>query len=70
MKQEPRGGGGYMYTDDEELRLIHRHLKYEGHSGSSFAWTMRTMQLLARHGEKGFVQESLDLVKKISLKRS
>lgn len=57
MKQEPRGGGGYMYTDDEELRLVNRHLEYIGHSGTSFAWTMRTMQLLARLGEKDFVQQ-------------
>ena len=59
MKQEPRGGGGYMYTDDEELRLIHRHLEYDGHSGSSFAWAMRTMQQIAKLGEETFIKECL-----------
>ena len=58
MKKEP-SGEGYMYTDDEELRLIHRHLEYDGHSGASFAWAMRTMQNIARLGEEGFIQASL-----------
>jgi hypothetical protein len=63
MKGEPRGGGGYMFTDDEELRLIHRHLEYDGHSGASFAWAMRTMQNIARLGEEGFIQACLSLPK-------
>ena len=56
MKQEP-SGGGYTYTDDEELRSINRYIEYTGHSGSSFSWAMRTMQLLARKGETVFIQE-------------
>ena len=63
MKQEPGGGGGYMFTHDEELRLIHRNLEYDGHSGASFAWCMRTMQNIARLGEEGFIQECLALPK-------
>ena len=62
MKQEP-SGEGYMYTDDEELRLIHRHLEYDGHSGASFAWTMRTMQQIAKLGEEAFIKECLALPK-------
>lgn len=62
MKKEP-SGEGYMYTDDEELRLIHRHLEYDGHSGASFAWAMRTMQNIARLGEEGFIQACLALPK-------
>lgn len=58
MKQEPRGGS-YMYTDDEELRVINRNLEYNGHSGSSFGWTMRTMQQIARLGEEAFIKECL-----------
>jgi len=65
MKQEPGGGEGYMYTDDEELRLIHRHLEYDGHSGASFAWTMRTMQNIARLGEEGFIEKCLALAKNV-----
>jgi hypothetical protein len=59
MKKEPVGG--YMFTDDEELRLIHRNLEYDGHSGASFAWTMRTMQNIARLGEETFTKECLTL---------
>jgi hypothetical protein len=67
MKKGP--SGGYMFTDDEELRLIHRHLEYDGHSGSSFAWTMRTMQTLARKGEEKFIEECLTLLENVG-KRS
>jgi hypothetical protein len=56
MKGEPGGGGGYTFTDDEELRSINRYIEYTGHSGGSFSWVMRTMQLLARKGEKDFIQ--------------
>jgi hypothetical protein len=59
MKGEPRGG--YTFTDDEELRIINRHLEYTGHSGFSFGWTMRTMQNIARLGEEKFIEECLTL---------
>jgi hypothetical protein len=29
-------------------------LGYDGHSGASFGWTMRTMQYIANHGEKKY----------------
>lgn len=56
MKGEPTDGKGFIYTDDHELRLINRNIEYTGHSGFSFGWTLRTMQLLARLGEDGFIQ--------------
>lgn len=59
MKKEPVGG--YTFTDDEELRLINRHLEYQGHSGFSFGWTMRTMQQIAKLGEEKFIKECLAL---------
>lgn len=49
MKLEP-GEGGYMYGDDDQLREIYKHIKYDGHSGSSMGWTMRVMQQLAQLG--------------------
>ena len=64
MKKEPTGKG-YMFSDDEELRLINRHLEYQGHSGSSFAWTMRTMQQIARLGEEKFIEECLTLLENV-----
>jgi hypothetical protein len=50
MKEEPRDGGGYMFSDDAELKAIYKNIKYDGHSGSSMGWTMRQMQQLARLG--------------------
>lgn len=49
MKTDP-GEGGYMFGDSPELREIYKNIKYDGHSGSSMGWTMRTMQILARKG--------------------
>lgn len=66
MKGEPRGGGGYTFTDDEELRSINRNLQYDGHSGFSFGWTMRTMQQIAQLGEEKFIKECLALSKNVS----
>ena len=59
MKKDPTGG--YMFTDDEQLRIINRNLEYQGHSGSSFGWTMRTMQQIAKLGEEKFIKECLAL---------
>jgi hypothetical protein len=63
MKKEPVGG--YTFTDDEELRLINRNLEYQGHSGFSFGWTMRTMQQIARLGEEKFIEECLTLMENV-----
>jgi len=49
MKTEP-GSGGYMFSYDNQLKEINQHIEYNGHSGASFGWTMRQMQLLARLG--------------------
>jgi hypothetical protein len=65
MKQEPSGGAGYTFTDDEELRAINRHLEYNGHTGFSFGWTMRTMQQIAQLGEEKFIQACLSLPKNV-----
>ena len=37
-------------ANGEEMNAIMRHIKYDGHSGTSFAITMREMQLLATLG--------------------
>jgi hypothetical protein len=49
MKDEP-GTGGYSMSDGDEMRAILKHMKYDGHSGTSLAMTMRQMQLLASLG--------------------
>lgn len=51
----PPDGTGYMFSDHPNLTKINAALKYEGHSGSSYAWTMRTMQRVAHLGWTTFV---------------
>jgi hypothetical protein len=32
-------------------------LGYDGHSGSSFGWTMRSMEFLAKNGKEEFLKQ-------------
>ena len=44
------GKDGFMFSTDKELVHLNKFLKYDGHSGSSYGWTMRQMEALAKHG--------------------
>lgn len=46
--------GHFMYCDLPELQTIAFYMNYPGHSGPSFAWTMRQMQFIARNGLSAF----------------
>lgn len=50
MAEDP-GEGGFMLTTREAYKAIQAHmeLRYE-HSGSSYGWTMRQIQFIARNG--------------------
>jgi hypothetical protein len=54
MKEDP-GLGGFMYTTNESYRVIHKHMDYRGHSGSSYGWTMRQLQFIAASGWDAYV---------------
>ena len=55
MKTEP-GPGGYMFSpSNKSIQAISNNIKYDGHSGASFALTMRAMQYLAIHGWDTYV---------------
>lgn len=54
MKEDP-GDGGFMYSDHEFIKKISSAMEYDGHSGSSFGWTMRIMQRLALDGWDTFL---------------
>jgi hypothetical protein len=55
MKTDP-GPGGYMFSpSNESIKAISAKIKYYGHSGASFALTMRSMQYLAIHGWDNYV---------------
>ena len=40
---------GFMFTDSPFIGKISANLKYTGHSGSSFGWTMRQVEYLAKN---------------------
>lgn len=45
---EPDVEKGFYLTSDPNLEKIRESMKYDGHSGSSYAWTMRIMELIAK----------------------
>jgi hypothetical protein len=53
---------GFMFSDDPQIDIISKkmvELGYDGHSGSSFAITMRVMQYIAKYGEQKFKEDYL-----------
>lgn len=53
MKEDP-GTGGYTFSTNPAYAKI--DLQYDGHTGSSYGWTMRAMQFLAKNGWSVFYQ--------------
>ena len=56
VERDP-GEGGFMFSSSLIAVEIQKNMKYEGHSGASYGWTMRKMQHLARIGWEAFVKE-------------
>lgn len=46
----PEDGKGFMFSEHPNLTRINNAMKYGGHSGSSYGWTMRNMEYIAKHG--------------------
>jgi hypothetical protein len=46
----PEDGKGFMFSEHPNLDRINNAMKYGGHSGSSYGWTMRNMEYIAKHG--------------------
>lgn len=46
----PHPNEGFMLTHHPNLTYISMGLGYSGHSGRSWDWTMRTMELIAKKG--------------------
>lgn len=44
----PQERKGFMFSRHPNLDRINDAMKYGGHSGSSYAWTMRTMENIAK----------------------
>ena len=50
------GEGGFMYSESasKNLKEVTRRIKY-AHSGSSYGWTMRQMQYIAKYGWENYI---------------
>lgn len=67
MKADP-GEGGFMYSRAPIVERVTAHLKDRvGHSGASFGYTMRAMQLLARIGWAAWVAQVAQVLEKTLL---
>ena len=56
IERDP-GDGGFMFSSVSYSVAISNAIKYNGHSGASYGWTMRVMQQIARGGWDRFVKE-------------
>lgn len=46
---------GFMFSSASELREIDLYMEYGGHSGASYGWTLRNMEVIAKKGWPAFV---------------
>jgi len=52
----PNKDEGFMFTSDPLLTKINSEMKLlGGHSGSSYGWTMRSMEFIAKYGWKAYI---------------
>jgi hypothetical protein len=52
----------FMFSDNPRVNIIYNKMEelgYGGHSGASFGFTMRTMQFIAKYGEKKYMEQVL-----------
>ena len=47
---------GYMFSHDDTFTAIMNNMQV-GHSGASYAWTMRNLQYIASHGLDTYITE-------------
>jgi hypothetical protein len=55
---------GFVLSKDWNLSSIIDNMKYTGHSGSSFSWTMRQMEYIAKNGWTEFVKKRIEITKR------
>jgi hypothetical protein len=51
----PDEGKGFMFSSHENITKMGSAMK-TGHSGSSFGWTMRSLESIAKNGWESFVE--------------
>jgi hypothetical protein len=47
---EPPADKGFMWDNHPNISIISSKLEHDGHSGASFAWTLRNIQFVAQNG--------------------
>ena len=53
----------FMWSNDPRINIISKKMEelgYNGHSGASYGFTMRTMQYIAQNGEKKYKEQVLN----------
>jgi hypothetical protein len=57
----PEPGAGFMFSTSPNIERIMQHMESQpdspGHSGSSFAFTMRSLQYIAKNGIEKYKQQ-------------
>lgn len=48
------GKDGFMFSSAMELALINAEMQFQGHSGASYAWTLRQMEAIAKGGWEAY----------------
>lgn len=49
------GKDGFMFSNAIELAAINAEMVFDGHSGASYAWVMRQMEMIAKRGWESYV---------------
>jgi hypothetical protein len=52
------GEGGFMFSQHPMIGAISSYMKYEGHSGASYAMTMRQMEFIAKNGWDSYLAQT------------
>lgn len=63
----PSKDTGFMFSKDSTITLISNEVDKNGeigHSGSSYGWTMRQMEFIAKNGWDAYVSLSLEAQRK------
>ncbi len=51
------GKNGFMFSQNPAIEAISAHMKYGGHSGASYAFTMRQMEFIAKNGWEAYLEQ-------------
>jgi hypothetical protein len=47
----------FMFGNQPQIKEINKFMKFDGHSGTSYGWTMRNIEYIAKHGIEKYSQK-------------